>query len=65
MKLDESNTEMILEFIQNDSSKFDARLAASLFLKTTLSKVYNVSRFSFLDAGQLTESWKRLVHFFC
>lgn len=48
MKLDDQNTKVILEYILS-SSKIEGRMAAALYLKTTLSKVYDVSFIHFKD----------------
>jgi len=42
MKLDSENTKTILEFILSESGDKRAKLSAALYLKTTLSKVYDV-----------------------
>lgn len=42
-EINRENTLQILNLIENESAHENARMAAATFLKTSLSKVYNVS----------------------
>ena len=46
MHLDQDTTETIFAFIANENASLNARMAAVLFVKTTVEQIYDVSYFT-------------------